>query len=105
MKNKIKEMHSIDDLSNHLFWDVDKSKISWEKNKLFLVQRILEFGKDKDWQLLKAVYGIDKIAKIATQLRTLDDISLNFISKISDTPLEKFRCYKLKQSHPNYIDY
>ncbi len=105
MKNKIKETLSIDDLSTHLFWDVNKSKINWENSELLLVQRILEYGIDKDWQLLKTVYGIEKIAKIATKLRNLDDISLNFISKISGTPLEKFRCYKLKRSHPNYIDY
>jgi len=92
-------------LSSHLFWDVDRDAVNWEEDASFLVQRILEYGKDEDWQLLKQTYGIAKIAKIATKLRSLDDISLHFIATISNTPLEKFRCYKNKQLHPHFSGY
>jgi hypothetical protein len=97
--------YSIDALSPHLFWDVDRDLISWEKHPHFLVERVLEFGVDQDWQILKEVYGISKTARIATELRTLDEVALNFIATLSNTPLEKFRCYIRSQSIPHYSGY
>jgi len=97
--------HKISDLSPHLFWDVDRSKIEWDKNPHFLVQRILEYGLDNDWQILKSKYGIKKLAKVATELRSLDKIAMYFVGTISNTPIQKFRCYTLKQLIPHYSGY
>ena len=49
------------DLSPHLFWDADTTKIDPEKHAELIVQRILEYGLLKDWQLLKKHYGLEKI--------------------------------------------
>lgn len=83
-------------LSSHLFWDVDKSKLSFEVHKPFIIQRILEYGLLKDWLLLRKNLSIEEIATITKSLRSLDDISLNFISKISGKSKEDFRCYTTK---------
>ena len=96
---------NISNLSDHLFWDVDKTKITWEKHPEFLVERVLDYGLDKDWQILKGKFGIMGIADIAIKLRYLDDVSLHFISTISGFPLNQFRCYKLRQLIPHYSGY
>lgn len=101
----MRKMTNISDLSPHLFWDVDSSKITWNNDNQFLVQRILEYGKESDWQLLINQYSVKEIAEIATQLRSLDEVALSFISTISQMPISHFRCYILKQSVPHYTGY
>ena len=100
-----KDLPKISDLSPHLFWDCDQSSINWEEHSRFLVRRILELGLDNDWQILKQKYGVLKIGKIATQLRSLDPKALNFISIVADIPPNNFRCYTLRQSIPHYSGY
>ena len=101
MHNKNK----ISDLSPHLFWDTEFSNITWEKNSDFLVQRILEYGKESDWKILLNQYSVQQIAEIATKLRSLDEVALSFISTISKIPIQNFRCYTPKPSTQHYSGY
>ena len=98
-------IYKIADLSPHLFWDVDKNSLDWKTHPHFLVQRVLEFGLEKDWQILKNKYGVNKIGKIAIELRTLDEIAMHFIGTISNIAIEKFRCYIQRQSLPHFSGY
>lgn len=97
-----KKQFDIKALSTHLFWDIDATGLSIENDKAFIVQRVLEYGVMTDWQLLYREMGIEEIANTAKGLRSLDDISLNFISKISGKPKSEFRCYIQKQSLPEH---
>ena len=40
-------------LSDHLFWDVDRSSIEPERHAPWLVKRVLEYGRWNDWQVVK----------------------------------------------------
>lgn len=105
MIKKKNQTNQIRNLSTHLFWDVDTSKLTFEKNETLIVQRVLEYGNLEDWNFLKSTYGLEKIAFVATKLRTLDEVALHFISTICSIPLESFRCYSKQQSHPNFYGY
>ena len=87
-------------LSPHLFWDVDRSQLTLEKNAPYIVSRVLEYGRLEDFLRLKKKMGLDQMVQVAMKLRTLDDISLNFIATLTDTPRENFRCYNTKQYYP-----
>ena len=97
--------YQISDLSPHLFWDVDVQQLDWEKNLHFLIQRVLEYGVDRDWQILKQKFTIAQLAQISTELRTLDDKALHFIAAISHTPITQFRCYTTGQLGRDYSGY
>jgi hypothetical protein len=84
-------------LSPHLFWDVDRKKIDFSKNKKWLIHRVLEYGLLKDWVLIYKYYGIEEIAQIVIQLKDLDKKSISFISVLSKIPKEKFLCYTTRQ--------
>ena len=73
----------INDLSPHLFWDVDKHLIKSVQNRQFIVQRVLEYGLLSDWIIIYHHYGLDQITSIALELRDLDGRSLAFISALS----------------------
>jgi len=92
-------------LSPHLFWDVDIRQIFWEEHKIFIVQRILEYGLLSDWMNLYRHTGIAEIGKIATQIRNLDKKSMTFISTLSNIPLTDFLCYNTQQSTPQHWNF
>lgn len=88
MKSQIK-------LKKILFWDVDFKQLDLEKNKEFIVGRVLLFGDLKDFKFVRNYYGLQKIKKIACNLRYLDPKSLNFWSLFFKIPRSKFRCAKM----------
>lgn len=96
---------SVFSFSQNLFWDVDTAMLEMNKNKRFIIQRVLEYGVRSDWEIIKNYYGTDVIVREMQQVRTLDNVSLAFISTITDTKKENFRCYILKQSNPQHWNF
>ena len=50
-------------------------------------------------------YGLESIVNTAKQLRTLESKALSFISTVSRTPIEQFRCYNTRQSIPQHSNF
>jgi hypothetical protein len=92
----------ISNLSPHIFWDVDVYSIDIEKNGVFVLQRVLQYGLLKDWLLIKSNLGIDKLRTYAIQIPTLDDVSISFLSNLLHIEKTEFKCYKNKQLNQNY---
>ena len=93
---------TIADFSQHLFWDVDLSRFDLEKHKTQMIWKVLEYGMWEDWQLLKNLYGMETIKEVSLNLRSLDAVTLAYLSCIFDIDKTKFRCYKYRQLAPNY---
>lgn len=68
-----------------------------ERNKPFIIKRVVEYGLWNDWLLIKEKYGLQTISMEAQQFRELDPKALAFISQLSEVPKEKFRCYTIRQ--------
>lgn|SRR5690606_9924170 len=88
---------TVQDFSKHLFWDVDLAQFDLDQYPEFMVQRVLEYGLINDWNLLKSYYGMEKIKNSCLKLRTLDAVSLSFVSTIFNIDKKEFRCYKHRQ--------
>lgn len=84
--------------SPNLFWDADSSILSMDDHSGYIIQRVLEYGQMKDWRIINRYYGLDRIVEECKQLRTLDPFCLSFITTISHTNEEDYRCYQYKQS-------
>ena len=93
---------TIDDFSKHLFWDVDLDGFDFEKHKAHLIQKVLEYGLINDWNLLKKVYGLETIKDVSLNLRSLDAVTLSYLSAIFKIDKTEFRCYKHRQLFPTY---
>lgn len=87
-------------LSAHLFWDTDRNEFDMNAYPAYIIQRVLEYGTLEDWHLIRSFYGLDKIVETCQSLRTLDAKALAFISSISKTSKEQYRCYHIRQSNP-----
>ena len=95
----------IQGFSDGIFWDVDKYHIDLDLHAPYVVQRVLEYGQIGDWKTLLAYYGLDEIVNISKNLRSLEPRALAFISTISRTPQEQFRCYNTRQSNPEHCNF
>jgi len=102
MLNKIGFINKI---SPHVFWDVEINQIDYEKNAVFIIQRVVQYGLLKDWQLIKSVFGIENLKTYVVQIPQLDDVSLSFLSNSLEIEKSHFKCYKKKQLNPNYWNY
>jgi hypothetical protein len=94
--HKVNQNQILEQLSKHLFWDVDRSLLDFDKNEKLIVQRVLDYGLLKDWKIIRQQYGVSRIAEIATTLRTLEPTALSFIATLAKLPLTRFRCYTSK---------
>ncbi|MDQ5930146.1 MAG: hypothetical protein QG594_1933 [Bacteroidota bacterium] len=93
----MKTSHNINDLSPHLFWDVDKSTLDFEKSKVQIIYKVLEFGLISDWLIIQKIYGLETIKNVSLELRTLDVVTLAFLSELFKLEKTQFRCYKHSQ--------
>jgi hypothetical protein len=86
------------DLSEHLFWDVDGADVDLQRNKRFVIQRVLEYGTLDDWRLIRDHYGLETIADVAARIPNLDRKSACFVATLTHRPKEDFACYSKKPS-------
>lgn len=84
----------IEQLSPHLFWDIDKQTFDLEKYSGQLIQRVLEYGELDDWRKIRDYYGLERIADECKKMRTLRPEALAFVCLVTDTKKEDYRCYK-----------
>jgi len=84
------------------FWDVPIENLDVEKNKRQIIERVFSRG---EWPEIKAVIRCYRELTIIEELkmvRSFDDMTLNFVSKLFHIPLNEFRCYDGRQSDRNY---
>lgn len=96
---------TISKFSKHLFWDVNKNTLDLNNDKVYIIKQVLEYGMIEDWRLIYGFYGISIIVQEVRLFRELDKKSLSFISIISNTPIEKFRCYNYQQLIPQHWNF
>mgnify|MGYP001570880439 FL=1 len=54
-----------------LFWDVNPNKINAKKNAKYIIERILDFGNDKEVQWLWNFYEKELLKKVVEKSRSL----------------------------------
>ena len=95
----------INAFSSHLFWDIRKEDIDLEQYPKYIIKRVLEYGMWNDWIIIRSYYGLPKIVEEAKKMRELEPRALAYVSAISNTPKEKFRCYTYQQSNPQHWNF
>jgi len=101
----IKENNMINNLSKHLFWDVDLSAIDQEKNSKYIISKVIQYGLFTDWKQILAFYGTEKITNTARQIKSLDKKTASFIALLTNTPKKSFLCYTTEQSIPKHWNF
>ena len=97
-----KEFCNIDNFSSHLFWDMNKSNLDFEISKSQIIYHVVEYGVMKDWLLIQKIYPKEEIKAVVTNLRTLDKVTLSYLSHFFQIDKNQFRCYTTSQSAQSF---
>ncbi len=96
MQKKLKQ------LNKTLFWDINFTDLDDRKNADFIIKRVLSSGDKGDYQILREIYGLEKIKKAATKINCSDKKTINFWSLVFNIPIKSFVCIKkLSTQRPN----
>jgi hypothetical protein len=98
----MKESFNIDDFSPYLFWDIDKSQLDLNTSKEQIIYKVVEYGMMKDWLLLQKIYPKEVIKEVVLNLRSLDKVTLSYLSHFFKIDKTQFRCYKQSQSSQDF---
>lgn len=92
-------------LSKQAFWDVDMDKIDYQKNAVDVVQKVIERGKEADFDNILKFYGFKRVGELALQADWLSDISVNFCCTLFKVNATDFKCYTKKQSNREHWNF
>ena len=97
-----REFCNIENFSPHLFWDLNKSKLDFEKSKSQIIFQVVEYGLMSDWLLIQKIYSREEIKEVVTNLRTLDKVTLSYLAHFFQLDKTQFRCYTSSQSAQSF---
>jgi len=92
-------------LSKQAFWDVNMDNIDYKKHAVYVVEKVIERGKSKDFDNLLDYYGFEKVGKLALQASWLSDMSINFCCTLFKVKPIDFKCYEKKQLNRQHWDF
>ena len=82
---------------------MDVNKVNLDTCPAQIIQRVLEYGNLKDWQLILSYYGLDRIVSICQSLRTLDKKHC-LIFAVFQTPLKNNTDVIISNSHSHTLE-
>jgi len=97
MKN-MSDKEKLQDLSGHLFWDIDFQNIDVQKHQTMIIERVITRGNLKDLKILFQLYPTAIIKQEIVKAGFLDKKTLNWASRFFNIPKTKFTCYSKIQS-------
>ena len=74
-----------------LFWD--KGPLDLEKDKFVIVERILEFGTERESQAVVSCYGDEFVREVVRNSRNLSPKTVNYFAWLLDISREATRCF------------
>ncbi|MGB0257971.1 MAG: DUF6922 domain-containing protein [Coraliomargarita sp.] len=83
----------LDQLSDHLFWDVDRLLVDPDNNAGFLLPRIVERGTRADVRAAWSYYGEDQAKAVLLIAPSLTRKTIAFFANQFQLPREAFRAY------------
>ena len=92
-------------ISNVAFWDVDFSKIDFEKDSIFVIDKVLNNGLWNDQVELIRFYGKDRIRKELKNIPYFRKDILPFITLYFNVKTTELECYMRRQSNQLHWNY
>lgn len=87
------------------FWDVDFASLDMERDSLFILEKVFNYGLWADYKAVFAIYGSDRIRREITAASFLKKDVISFLSLILNIQSSDFKCYTKTQSLPQLWDY
>lgn len=82
------------------FWDVDYGSLDTEKDSLFILEKVFNYGPWADYRAVFAHYGQERIRREIVRASYLKKDVLNFLCLILNLHPTDFTCFTKTQSLP-----
>ena len=76
-------------------------KLDVKRDKIYIIERVMNYGLEKDEILLYKLYSTGTIKRIITKLDTLNKRTIAYLSMIFNLKETKFKCFGKTPSHMN----
>lgn len=86
-------------LTRGLFWDVENEQLEWEKDKVYIIGRVLDMGSWEDIRKVFDRYGEETIKKCIVKVRELHRRTEILWSKYFNIPLEKLSSWQRREAN------
>lgn len=86
-------------LPGYAFWDVDREKLDFSRDKQFIISRMFERGNFDDVVSLVAFYGRDEAGKTLKSNKYLNRQGLFLAHSLLGLPLQDFKAYGTFKHH------
>ena len=81
-------------LTPSLFWDTDPTALDPEKNKSYIIPRVMDYGTLDDVRSLYSYYGLDCIIKVLLEVPCLDKKTISYFAWKYHIPQDRFRAFR-----------
>ena len=86
--------------SDWLFWDSDKNKVDYQRDKNKIIRRVFDLGLIEDVVEVLWYYRHEELVEALTSAPYLPQNALLLGKTLLELKLEDFKCYTSKQLHP-----
>ncbi len=88
-----------------IFGDTDYESLDYEGKFRYVIERVFSHGDVSDIRECHRYYGMDKIRESLLESKFLPKRAMYLAAAFINEPIEKFRCYTLRQSNPTLLPY
>ncbi len=88
-------MSDIDDIAE-FFWDVNARSLDTVKNKKFIIERLLQYGRPEQIKWLFTHYSDNDIVEVVKSSRTIDKKTANYWSLHYNISPDEVLCLKMQ---------
>ncbi len=105
--DKIREMSktSKPNISRRVFWDIDFASLDYEKDRRFVIDKVLNYGLWDDFVEMMRFYGKEAVKEEIVKLPYFKKEVLNFLCFYFKLKPEDFECYIRRQSQEPHWSY
>jgi hypothetical protein len=88
-----------------IFWDINFEQLDYNSKATFVIERVFERGDVEDIRQCRRYYGDEKVTASLLSAKYLPEHRIHLASAVTGEPLNKFRCYILRQLNPDLFPY
>ena len=92
-------------IAKRVFWDVRFDELDYEKDRFFIIEKVMNYGLWNDFLEVVKFYGKDVIKQEIVKSACLKKEVLNFLCFYLELKPSEFLCYTQRQSQETHWDY
>jgi hypothetical protein len=92
-------------ISKRVFWDVNHQSLDYQKERLFIIDRVMNYGLWEDFVAVMRYYGKQVVRQEIVRSPYLKKDVLNFLCFYLDLKPSDFSCYTKRQSQEPHWAY